>query len=457
METALLNPTNTAAQNPVSKQGASSIDSDTSGDFSPVMDEAVTHAKGGSDQQDPATDTAADQPESNDTNPSALPENTLINSAEAFSSLQGALATDTQTIPLQSGEEKSAVLATMASPSPIPQPGTEKELTSTAKVENVLLQQIQQILDQGKNNGPITITGSNSSIADDQNTRDNLRNLSNSLLTEVQNGETQSRQVGVALTTTDNTTIAPQKSAKRDGTRQDVTEQYLNIKPGESKTKNGPGLQQNDGKQKGTEQQNKSEMQVAAGQTPGSSVPDIKPVESGFSQLLGQNVSTTSHPTGIEGKMAPGAHLPVPEREMINNLIQRFTVNPRLQTSKLTMQLHPAELGALKIDIFVKADSIKANIVVQSHQVRETLEKHMPRLRTVLQEQGFTVDSFEISMEGDSEKQKELFQEQFNSQQQEFTLKKSSPQNAESFDALLDSQESLNDTEQDEPGVNVTI
>lgn len=492
METLLLNP-NSAAQNPVSQQGGSAIDSDGSGDFAPVMDKAVTTRGNMNGQQDTGSGDGAEQSaanlsadadallEGNEANASILSGEPVLNSAETLFAKQVSGSTKTQSNSLQpqaltvsgTGEEKSATLFTQESPFPVNPPGTENALTSTAKAETLLLQQIQQILDQGKNNGSINITGSNSSLTDTKNTINNLQNLSNPLLAEsqngeiqskqvgtvisaaeLQNGEIQSRQVGIALTTTEETTIATQKSAKLEGAHQDVNEQFFNAKLGDSKTSNGGNFQQNNSEQKGTEQQNKSDLQTAAGQLSGSSISDSKPGESGFSQQLNMSSSTTTQSTGVEGKLAPGATLLVPEKEMVDNLIQRFNVNPRLQTSKLTMQLHPAELGALKIDLLVKGDSIKANIVAQSQQVLETLEKQMPRLRTVLQDQGFTVDSFEISMEGDGGKQKELFQEHFSSQQQEFSSNGSPSQKSESFDALLDSQ---NETDEDTSGVNLTV
>jgi len=43
-----------------------------------------------------------------------------------------------------------------------------------------------------------------------------------------------------------------------------------------------------------------------------------------FGLQLSSSSQTTVTPTPIEGKLAPGVHTPVPEKEMVNNLIQRF-------------------------------------------------------------------------------------------------------------------------------------
>lgn len=120
------------------------------------------------------------------------------------------------------------------------------------------------------------------------------------------------------------------------------------------------------------------------------------------------------------------------------------------------MQLHPAELGELKVDILVKEGSIKANIVAQSQQVLDILEKNMPRLRAILEDQGFSDASFEITMNDDGGRQQELFQEQFASQEQEFSFTKSSAKTTESFGLVLDNIDESVGSSTDNTGINVT-
>lgn len=482
METTLLNP-NAAAQKSAPQQGVLPVQGDAVGEFSPLLNEAVASRVKNEDQQE-----FADESENvffdEATNPAITDEvigsnlfteaaiatvetvvsgqvslsvNSMTDSAKGFVQSQVFSSSGIETFNSAiASEEKVSPIQPQASPAPISQTGTANELTATEKVENVLLQQIQQILDQGRNNGSIVITGSNGKVSSDQNQIENLRNLSNPLLADSDSGDIQARQIGITIPTTDETTIATQKSVKLEGAQQDVSEQYLNARLGKSKDGTADQFQQNSRDQKGADQQTKREVQITS-QTPGTTVSDTKPGESSFGQQFGLNSTTNNQAVSIEGKFAPGANPPVPEREIVGNLIQRFNVNPRLQTSKLTMQLHPAELGALKIDILVKGDSIKANIVAQSQQVLETLEKHLPRLRSVLEDQGFKIDSFAITMDGDGGKQNELFQEHFNSPQQEFASNGSSSPQTDSFKDLLDSQEESNDSEQDVSGVNLTV
>lgn len=474
METFLLNP-NVPAPNPETPQAISPVQDEGDGEFSPLLDEAIT-----SIDQDDNPQELSEEIENNSFNLAAnlgandreiepfLPNETSFIANEFVPTGQVALSVSetivTSELSVQTQMSASVVTAggnlpvlqQQESPLSVAQPGMTNEPGAPTQVENILLQQIQQILDQNSNKGTIVISGTGETISTDMDEMANLQNLSNPLVTDIENGEIQSRQVGVPLSPIEEISTAAQKTTKLDSSRQDVSEQYLSAKLDKSSNDGGEQFQNNNSEQKGTEQQDKNSTQIA-NQTTTTTAPEAKPGESAFGQQLTLNTSTTTQTTSVEGKFSPGAELPVPEKEIVNNLIQRFNVNPRLQTSKLTMQLHPAELGALKIDILVNNDSIKANIVAQSQQVLETLEKHMPRLKTILENQGFSVDAFEITMEGDSSNQSELFQEQFQSQQQsEFTSSNSSlSSKTDSFEALLNSQEDAEDSDEEESGVNV--
>ncbi len=480
METLLLNTT-PPPQKPASQPGKSVVENESSDDFSPIMEEAVQKTKN-SKQQDSTSDKNTDTESANssidtrasgDNDGKKTDASASVNeeiAAEVIAGIQPQLpATEIVAAKIPSSNlsphekivlpsafgESEKTLVAQKPPAPVIPPGTESNQTSSAKAESLLLQQIQQILDQGQNSGSVVITGGAARTNTETAVLDDLNNLSNPLLAKSDSIDIQTKQIGISLIPTDDTSIASSKNTKLEGSHQDFTEQFLNAKFGDSKTQTGDSPAKNSGDQKGTEQQPKSETITA--QVQGNLTTDAKLIEPGFTQQLNSASATSTQAMNVEGKLAPGAHLPVSESDMVNNLIQRFNVNPRLQTSKLTMQLHPAELGAIKIDILVKDDSIKASIVAQSQQVFDTLEKNMPRLRAVLENQGFTIDTFQVVMDDNSGNHQELFQEQFNSQQQEFASTSSSSSDSDAFDALLDSQENDYDIATAETGVNVTI
>jgi flagellar hook-length control protein FliK len=160
--------------------------------------------------------------------------------------------------------------------------------------------------------------------------------------------------------------------------------------------------------------------------------------------------TSVSQPTSLP----PGAQ--VPAEELINHLVERFSINPRLQTSKISLNLNPAELGALKIDILVKGDSIKAHIAAGNLQIQETIEKNMPKLRTILEQQGFTVEDFKVTLESSNSSSNDFFQQQFSSRQ-DSSPRATPVSSLSSFELSLNSAEELLVAPSMDSGINLSI
>ncbi len=310
----------------------------------------------------------------------------------------------------------------------------------------LLMQQIQQILDEGKNEGAIVIKGSTEVVLNSKESAQHLQTLSNPVLDTSEEVLIQAKQTGQLQTMgEDKPKNAVPQSHTSETSRQNVTEQFLNAKFGDSDKKQNENSQQQR-EQRGSEGQNKNTLQqTVAGNSVNVLSTDTTMTETSFGQQMGISTSsantTITTPVSVEGKYTPGSMIPVPEDKMVDTLIQRFNINPRLQTSKLTMQLHPVELGELKVDITVKENTISANIVAGSQQVLETLEKNIARLRTVLEAQGFTIESFTISTKTNDGDGQQLFQEQFDSEAQEYSAgKDTSGHESDIFDTLLEEQ-----------------
>lgn len=241
------------------------------------------------------------------------------------------------------------------------------------------------------------------------------------------------------------------KTDTLEGVRQNVDEHYLNAKfESLSDKNNGGNQQQGSGEQGNSANQQNTTMLAASpsnieqtGQfiltTPGAQTPALTP---------GNN------PVAPPAPYSPGA--PLPAEEIITHLVDRFSSNPRLQTSKISLNLNPAELGALKIDIMVKGDSIKAHIIANSLQIQETIEKHMPKLRTILEQQGFTVEDFQVTLESTSSDSNNFFQQQFSSGH-DSAPQTTRAQGEASFDLSLNAaEETLNNAPLDS-GINLSI
>jgi flagellar hook-length control protein FliK len=238
-----------------------------------------------------------------------------------------------------------------------------------------------------------------------------------------------------------------------EGVRKNVEEQFLNAKL-EALTNKDSAKNQH----QNTSQQENSANQANQQSTNASLTTSLANNEqTGLFTLTALGAQTTAA-TPVNASLAqpplpPGA--PVPAEEIINHLVDRFSINPRLQTSKISLNLSPAELGALKIDIIVKGDSIKAHIAANSPQVQETIERYMPKLRTILEQQGFTVEDFQVTLDSTSSDANDFFQKHYSSRQDSGPQTKFMSSN-DSFDLALHSAEEILSTSPNS-GIDLSI
>lgn len=141
----------------------------------------------------------------------------------------------------------------------------------------------------------------------------------------------------------------------------------------------------------------------------------------------GEKVVPLAHGTGPmsagDGKsfFAPPAHeelqlrLPtgqlVPEGRILDQVVGRMTLSPEVQGGRMTLKLHPRELGEVQIDLVVEKSRVKAQLIAQNQQVQEVLEKHLPRLRSALEAQGLKLDALQVSVDSAGDGERGFFQE----------------------------------------------
>ncbi len=179
--------------------------------------------------------------------------------------------------------------------------------------------------------------------------------------------------------------------------------------------------------------------------------------ESSFSQAL-SNLSTDKSQT-LGETLRPGTLTftqSVHENAVLQQVAQKFRISPNLQDSKLVLKLHPAELGSLKIDIQLKDGAISASILAQSQNVLEILEKNLPRLKALMEDQGLSVGEIAISLDSDVPADHNLFEDQLARENTSF----SSPNNSHSglsFELAQEIEEGEVAGISSQPGVNVKI
>ncbi len=242
-----------------------------------------------------------------------------------------------------------------------------------------------------------------------------------------------------ALTTTVST--GSRSTTDISGQRQDVNSSYIHSNLPHNSVKAGVengSTQQQDGEagqQNNTDPQLKTD-QLQAQQITGSKN-DVLPV---FSLEQTQTAPTTAGT--IETPSTSLFRLPsgliVPEATVMDQVISHFSMKRRLESGSINLKLHPQELGELRMEIKVEQDNIKAHITTQNPQAQEMLDRHLPRLREALEQQGLNLEQVEITVASNENKEGQLFQD---SQGQNQLNRQKRPQTGQPSFSLLEEEE----------------
>lgn len=198
----------------------------------------------------------------------------------------------------------------------------------------------------------------------------------------------------------------PQAASQRQNTQQQYYEAKINL---QSFERNEESMAQE--RQQGSESAAQPQTAGQTSTTPASLTLDQTNT---FAQTVTSAQSTTLQPGTEAGKaLTLPSGTVVRDEEVIQQVMERFQISRRTLDTQINIKLHPAELGELKIDLTVKEGSIRANVVAQSQHAQEIIERNMTRLRGVLENHGFTVESITVTAKSDSTADAGLFDRQF--------------------------------------------
>ena len=111
-------------------------------------------------------------------------------------------------------------------------------------------------------------------------------------------------------------------------------------------------------------------------------------------------VSTPTSPATSPGaglmKLPSGATFH--ESAVVDQVINYFAAAKKLESGSIRLQLHPQELGELRMEIEVKQENVKAHITAQNFQALEALDQYLPRLRETLAQYGLHLNEVEITL-----------------------------------------------------------
>ena len=85
-------------------------------------------------------------------------------------------------------------------------------------------------------------------------------------------------------------------------------------------------------------------------------------------------------------------------QEIVNQVTEYIKVNITPETTSMELQLHPASLGAIHMQILAQNGIVTAQLLVQSESVKEALESQLLQLQETFNEQGTKVEAVEVAV-----------------------------------------------------------
>jgi flagellar hook-length control protein FliK len=89
--------------------------------------------------------------------------------------------------------------------------------------------------------------------------------------------------------------------------------------------------------------------------------------------------------------------------------------------SEVRLRLHPAELGALSIEVKIQDSALTATVHAETHEAKAAIVDNLPALRERLAEQGIRIDQFDVDLMDHSDQRQQSWQEQTRRQDQQQT------------------------------------
>lgn len=119
----------------------------------------------------------------------------------------------------------------------------------------------------------------------------------------------------------------------------------------------------------------------------------------------------------------------VAESVILDQVVTHLSGSQDGESGKMVLRLRPAELGEVKLDLIMDADRLKVQLHAQTQQVQEVIERHLPKLRDALEQQGMKVDDLQVNVGTEDEASESWFARQDQQQQQNLRSHNAYPEN----------------------------
>lgn len=115
--------------------------------------------------------------------------------------------------------------------------------------------------------------------------------------------------------------------------------------------------------------------------------------------LFAQNLKAEQYEPQVQQADRTESAWDVDTQNIMRQIMDYMKVNLKADMSTMEMQLHPASLGTLQIQIASKGGVVTANFITQNEAVKAALESQMVQLQERFEEQGVKVEAIEVTVQ----------------------------------------------------------
>lgn len=118
-------------------------------------------------------------------------------------------------------------------------------------------------------------------------------------------------------------------------------------------------------------------------------------------QIFGQNLRTEQFQPQVQQaeSILQNSGWSADTRNIMNQIMDYMKLQLSVDTTSLEMQLHPASLGTLRVQIDSSAGVLTAHFITQNESVKAALESQIVQLQESFEEQGVKVQAIEVTVQ----------------------------------------------------------
>ena len=114
-----------------------------------------------------------------------------------------------------------------------------------------------------------------------------------------------------------------------------------------------------------------------------------------FMQNFDKPVEITETPAPVSA-----GYQSVQTEDIMNQIMDYMRINLKADVQEMELQLHPASLGTVNVQIAAKDGAVTAHFTTQNEAVRAVIETQLIQLKQQFEEQGIKVDAVEVTVAG---------------------------------------------------------